>query len=149
MRTFLHFLPAFCPYHIGHFSVVGLGFEDYVSSPEHTMRNFCLDGTVKNYYFFYLQVKASHFDGLITTVVGYILLAAALVVCHVSSSCCTFSFFFGNDCHKILKSLTFIQKNSSLSQCSCRTVSFKYLHPLDIFCHITTTNSSVFYWGFY
>uniref|UniRef100_A0A3B3RU22 E3 ubiquitin-protein ligase MARCHF6 n=1 Tax=Paramormyrops kingsleyae TaxID=1676925 RepID=A0A3B3RU22_9TELE len=47
---------AFCPYHIGHFSVVGLGFEDYV--------------------------KASHFDGLITTIVGYVLLAVTLIVCH-------------------------------------------------------------------
>lgn len=23
---------AFCPYHVGHFSVVGLGLEDYVSA---------------------------------------------------------------------------------------------------------------------
>lgn len=35
---------------------------------------------------FYLQVKASHFDGLITTILGYILLAGALIVCHVSSA---------------------------------------------------------------
>ena len=26
---------AFCPYHIGHFSVVGLGFEEYVSAQQH------------------------------------------------------------------------------------------------------------------
>uniref|UniRef100_A0A8C6KSI6 E3 ubiquitin-protein ligase MARCHF6 n=1 Tax=Nothobranchius furzeri TaxID=105023 RepID=A0A8C6KSI6_NOTFU len=51
---------AFCPYHIGHFSVVGLGIEDFV--------------------------KASHFDGLVTTVLGYILLAGALVVCHTFAS---------------------------------------------------------------
>ncbi|TNN77286.1 E3 ubiquitin-protein ligase MARCH6 [Liparis tanakae] len=51
---------AFCPYHIGHFSVVGLGFEEYV--------------------------KASHFDGLVTTILGYILLAAALIVCHAFAS---------------------------------------------------------------
>ena len=28
---FSYYFPAFCPYHIGHFSVVGLGFEEYVS----------------------------------------------------------------------------------------------------------------------
>uniref|UniRef100_A0A667WZN7 E3 ubiquitin-protein ligase MARCHF6 n=1 Tax=Myripristis murdjan TaxID=586833 RepID=A0A667WZN7_9TELE len=52
--------PAFCPYHIGHFSVVGLGFEEYI--------------------------RASHFDGLITTILGYILLAGALIVCHAFAS---------------------------------------------------------------
>lgn len=30
----LYFPLAFCPYHIGHFSVVGLGFEDYVSAED-------------------------------------------------------------------------------------------------------------------
>uniref|UniRef100_A0A672SX32 RING-type E3 ubiquitin transferase n=1 Tax=Sinocyclocheilus grahami TaxID=75366 RepID=A0A672SX32_SINGR len=49
-------LMAFCPYHIGHFTVVGLGFEEYV--------------------------RASHFEGLITTIVGYVLLAITLIVCH-------------------------------------------------------------------
>jgi hypothetical protein len=28
---FLSSLLAFCPYHIGHFSLVGLGFEEHVS----------------------------------------------------------------------------------------------------------------------
>ncbi|KAM4557024.1 E3 ubiquitin-protein ligase MARCHF6 [Fundulus diaphanus] len=56
LNTLFILVFAFCPYHIGHFSVVGMGFEDYI--------------------------KASHFDGLITTILGYILLAAALVVCH-------------------------------------------------------------------
>uniref|UniRef100_A0A3B3XBN2 E3 ubiquitin-protein ligase MARCHF6 n=1 Tax=Poecilia mexicana TaxID=48701 RepID=A0A3B3XBN2_9TELE len=60
LNTLFILVFAFCPYHIGHFSVVGLGFEDYI--------------------------KASHFDGLITTVVGYILLAATLVVCHALAS---------------------------------------------------------------
>uniref|UniRef100_A0A7N8Y705 E3 ubiquitin-protein ligase MARCHF6 n=1 Tax=Mastacembelus armatus TaxID=205130 RepID=A0A7N8Y705_9TELE len=59
LNTLFILVFAFCPYHIGHFSVVGLGFEDYI--------------------------KASHFDGLITTILGYILLAGALIVCHVSS----------------------------------------------------------------
>uniref|UniRef100_A0A3P9MX19 E3 ubiquitin-protein ligase MARCHF6 n=1 Tax=Poecilia reticulata TaxID=8081 RepID=A0A3P9MX19_POERE len=60
LNTLFILVFAFCPYHIGHFSVVGLGFEDYI--------------------------KASHFDGLITTVVGYILLAATLIVCHALAS---------------------------------------------------------------
>uniref|UniRef100_A0A3P8X5A6 E3 ubiquitin-protein ligase MARCHF6 n=1 Tax=Cynoglossus semilaevis TaxID=244447 RepID=A0A3P8X5A6_CYNSE len=60
LNTLFILVFAFCPYHIGHFSVVGLGFEDYIT--------------------------ASHFDGLITTIVGYILLAAALMVCHVFAS---------------------------------------------------------------
>uniref|UniRef100_A0A8C5BM97 RING-type E3 ubiquitin transferase n=1 Tax=Gadus morhua TaxID=8049 RepID=A0A8C5BM97_GADMO len=58
LNTLFILVFAFCPYHIGHFSVVGLGFEDYV--------------------------QASHFEGLITTIVGYILLAMSLILCHVS-----------------------------------------------------------------
>ncbi|XP_022603787.1 E3 ubiquitin-protein ligase MARCH6-like [Seriola dumerili] len=60
LNTLFILVFAFCPYHIGHFSVVGLGFEDHV--------------------------KASHFDGLITTILGYILLAGALMVCHALAS---------------------------------------------------------------
>ena len=30
MSSFFPPHSAFCPYHIGHFSVVGLGFEEYV-----------------------------------------------------------------------------------------------------------------------
>uniref|UniRef100_A0A3Q3NDV2 E3 ubiquitin-protein ligase MARCHF6 n=1 Tax=Mastacembelus armatus TaxID=205130 RepID=A0A3Q3NDV2_9TELE len=56
LNTLFILVFAFCPYHIGHFSVVGLGFEEYV--------------------------QASHFEGLITTIVGYILLAMTLVLCH-------------------------------------------------------------------
>uniref|UniRef100_A0A8C9WMR6 RING-type E3 ubiquitin transferase n=1 Tax=Scleropages formosus TaxID=113540 RepID=A0A8C9WMR6_SCLFO len=63
LNTLFILVFAFCPYHIGHFSVVGLGFENYV--------------------------KASHFDGLITTIVGYVLLAVTLIVCHVSFICRT------------------------------------------------------------
>ncbi|KAF4117317.1 E3 ubiquitin-protein ligase MARCH6 isoform X1 [Onychostoma macrolepis] len=58
LNTLFILVFAFCPYHIGHFSVVGLGFEEYV--------------------------RASHFEGLITTIVGYVLLAITLIVCHVS-----------------------------------------------------------------
>uniref|UniRef100_A0A8C9TGM6 E3 ubiquitin-protein ligase MARCHF6 n=1 Tax=Scleropages formosus TaxID=113540 RepID=A0A8C9TGM6_SCLFO len=53
---YVYRLFSFCPYHIGHFSVVGLGFER--------------------------QVQASHFEGLITTIVGYVLLAVTLIMCH-------------------------------------------------------------------
>ncbi|KAJ8336978.1 hypothetical protein SKAU_G00381980 [Synaphobranchus kaupii] len=56
LNTLFILVFAFCPYHIGHFSVVGLGFEEYV--------------------------LASHFEGLITTIVGYILLALTLIFCH-------------------------------------------------------------------
>ncbi|XP_036374704.1 E3 ubiquitin-protein ligase MARCHF6-like isoform X1 [Megalops cyprinoides] len=56
LNTLFILVFAFCPYHIGHFSVVGLGLEEYV--------------------------QASHFEGLITTIVGYILLAVTLIVCH-------------------------------------------------------------------
>ncbi|KAM4595932.1 LOW QUALITY PROTEIN: E3 ubiquitin-protein ligase MARCHF6-like, partial [Polymixia lowei] len=60
LNTLFILVFAFCPYHIGHFSVVGLGFEEYI--------------------------RASHFDGLITTILGYILLAGALIVCHAFAS---------------------------------------------------------------
>ncbi|XP_064126452.1 E3 ubiquitin-protein ligase MARCHF6 isoform X2 [Loxodonta africana] len=56
LNTLFILVFAFCPYHIGHFSLVGLGFEEHV--------------------------QASHFEGLITTIVGYILLAITLIVCH-------------------------------------------------------------------
>uniref|UniRef100_A0A452VBH1 RING-type E3 ubiquitin transferase n=2 Tax=Ursus TaxID=9639 RepID=A0A452VBH1_URSMA len=35
-----------------------------------------------NSIYFYFQVQASHFEGLITTIVGYILLAITLIICH-------------------------------------------------------------------
>ncbi|XP_062925886.1 E3 ubiquitin-protein ligase MARCH6 isoform X5 [Mobula hypostoma] len=60
LNTLFILVFAFCPYHIGHFSVVGLGFEEYV--------------------------QASHFEGLITTIVGYVLLAMTLIICHFQRS---------------------------------------------------------------
>ncbi|XP_051872559.1 E3 ubiquitin-protein ligase MARCH6 isoform X1 [Pristis pectinata] len=62
LNTLFILVFAFCPYHIGHFSVVGLGFEEYVSTKD--------------------TVQASHFEGLITTIVGYVLLAMTLIICH-------------------------------------------------------------------
>ncbi|XP_055506883.1 E3 ubiquitin-protein ligase MARCH6 isoform X1 [Leucoraja erinacea] len=62
LNTLFILVFAFCPYHIGHFSVVGLGFEEYVSTND--------------------TVQASHFEGLLTTIVGYVLLAMTLIICH-------------------------------------------------------------------
>lgn len=42
------------------------------------------DGKLYFIFLFYFQVQASHFEGLITTIVGYILLAITLIICHVS-----------------------------------------------------------------
>ncbi|XP_062925885.1 E3 ubiquitin-protein ligase MARCH6 isoform X4 [Mobula hypostoma] len=66
LNTLFILVFAFCPYHIGHFSVVGLGFEEYVSTND--------------------TVQASHFEGLITTIVGYVLLAMTLIICHFQRS---------------------------------------------------------------
>lgn len=60
LNTLFILVFAFCPYHIGHFSVVGLGFKEYV--------------------------EASHFEGLVTTILGYILLAGALIIFHALAS---------------------------------------------------------------
>jgi len=40
LTSCLYFPLAFCPYHIGHFSVVGLGFEDYVSAQRCIKRTY-------------------------------------------------------------------------------------------------------------
>lgn len=106
----LFFFPcaAFCPYHIGHFSVVGLGFEDYVSflllRADTKVWYYCKKKKRKGAYMLtcvlWSQVRASHFEGLITTIVGYVLLAVTLIVCHVSFQTTstfyylTFFFFF-------------------------------------------------------
>lgn len=87
-----YFFPllAFCPYHIGHFSVVGLGFEEYVRNGSHQIAAM-LHNIGSELWLIarlqpctVLQVQASHFEGLITTIVGYILLAMTLILCHVS-----------------------------------------------------------------
>lgn len=38
---------AFCPYHIGHFSVVGLGFEDYVSADLSSQSDTAVNGRLR------------------------------------------------------------------------------------------------------
>uniref|UniRef100_A0A8C4QNA5 RING-type E3 ubiquitin transferase n=1 Tax=Eptatretus burgeri TaxID=7764 RepID=A0A8C4QNA5_EPTBU len=60
LNTLFILVFAFCPYHVGHYSVVAMGLKEHV--------------------------EASHFEGLITTIVGYILLAVVLVLCHALAS---------------------------------------------------------------
>ncbi|XP_078720049.1 E3 ubiquitin-protein ligase MARCHF6-like [Lampetra fluviatilis] len=60
LNTLFILVFAFCPYHVGHFSVVAMGVKEHVA--------------------------ASHFEGLITTIVGYVLLALALVLFHALAS---------------------------------------------------------------
>uniref|UniRef100_A0A8C9WTI4 E3 ubiquitin-protein ligase MARCHF6 n=1 Tax=Scleropages formosus TaxID=113540 RepID=A0A8C9WTI4_SCLFO len=92
LNTLFILVFAFCPYHIGHFSVVGLGFER--------------------------QVQASHFEGLITTIVGYVLLAVTLIMCHVSCSIVPQSpgnvFFFLNGNMQGLAALVRFQRSRRL-----------------------------------
>lgn len=47
---------AFCPYHIGHFAITGLGLEEHAA--------------------------ASHFEGLVTTLCGYCVIGVCLVIFH-------------------------------------------------------------------
>ncbi len=47
---------AFCPYHIGHFTIVGFKMKDWVS--------------------------ACHFEGLLTTLCGYVVIGLFLVLLH-------------------------------------------------------------------
>lgn len=51
---------AFCPYHIGHFAVVGFGLQQ--------------------------QAAASRFEGLVTTLSGYVVIGLGLVVLHALAS---------------------------------------------------------------
>ncbi|EDO29234.1 predicted protein [Nematostella vectensis] len=55
---------AFCPFHIGQFAVILFSVEE--------------------------AVQSSRFEGVITTVLGYIILAASLVICHAVSSFLSF-----------------------------------------------------------
>ncbi|XP_052816419.1 E3 ubiquitin-protein ligase MARCHF6-like isoform X3 [Mya arenaria] len=55
LNTLFILVFAFCPYHIGHFTMIGLKMED-------------------------MQVEASHFEGLMTTLIGYVVIAFSLVV---------------------------------------------------------------------
>ncbi|KAK3592530.1 hypothetical protein CHS0354_039877 [Potamilus streckersoni] len=54
LNTLFILVFAFCPYHIGHFTMVGLKMDDWM--------------------------VASHFEGLITTVIGYVVIAFSLII---------------------------------------------------------------------
>ncbi|KAK2148324.1 hypothetical protein LSH36_502g01051 [Paralvinella palmiformis] len=56
LNTLFILVFAFCPYHIGHFTIASLQAEDYVTS--------------------------SQFEGLVTTLLGYLVIAFSLVVIH-------------------------------------------------------------------
>ncbi len=54
----LPFIPAFCPYHIGHFTVVGCRLKPLVSG--------------------------AHFEGMLVTLCGYCVIALSLVAVHAA-----------------------------------------------------------------
>lgn len=51
-----HFFPAFCPYHIGHFAILGFKLKSYISG--------------------------AHFEGMLTTLCGYCVIGLSLVAAH-------------------------------------------------------------------
>nr|XP_050849265.1 E3 ubiquitin-protein ligase MARCHF6 isoform X6 [Vespula vulgaris] len=56
LNTLFIMVFAFCPYHIGHFAIAGLGLQEHAA--------------------------ASHFEGLVTTLCGYCVIGVCLVVFH-------------------------------------------------------------------
>ena len=60
MNTLFVLVFAFAPYHLGHFVVAGLKLGSYTA--------------------------ASHFEGLVTTLVGYCVIGLVLVVLHAAAS---------------------------------------------------------------
>lgn len=57
LNTLFILVFAFCPYHIGHFSLVGLHLDDFAQS--------------------------THFEGLMTTMIGYVVIALSLVLLYM------------------------------------------------------------------
>ncbi|XP_062925887.1 E3 ubiquitin-protein ligase MARCH6 isoform X6 [Mobula hypostoma] len=83
LNTLFILVFAFCPYHIGHFSVVGLGFEEYMLEIQATHIKVAGERSRPGMKVgLHSPVQASHFEGLITTIVGYVLLAMTLIICH-------------------------------------------------------------------
>jgi len=60
LNTLFILVFAFCPYHIGHFTIVGFKMKDWVS--------------------------ACHFEGLLTTLCGYVIIGLCLVLLHAITS---------------------------------------------------------------
>ncbi|KAK2579697.1 hypothetical protein KPH14_011044 [Odynerus spinipes] len=56
LNTLFIMVFAFCPYHIGHFAIAGLGLQEHAA--------------------------ASHFEGLVTTLCGYCVIGVCLVIFH-------------------------------------------------------------------
>ncbi|XP_062925881.1 E3 ubiquitin-protein ligase MARCH6 isoform X1 [Mobula hypostoma] len=87
LNTLFILVFAFCPYHIGHFSVVGLGFEEYMLEIQATHIKVAGERSRPGMKVgLHSPVQASHFEGLITTIVGYVLLAMTLIICHFQRS---------------------------------------------------------------
>ncbi|XP_060080284.1 E3 ubiquitin-protein ligase MARCHF6-like [Ylistrum balloti] len=57
LNTLFILVFAFCPYHIGHFTLVGLHLDDFALS--------------------------THFEGLMTTMIGYVVIAVSLVILYM------------------------------------------------------------------
>ncbi|KAK3085869.1 hypothetical protein FSP39_009847 [Pinctada imbricata] len=57
LNTLFILVFAFCPYHIGHFTMVGLRMED--------------------------SIAATHFEGLLTTMIGYVVISLSLIVLYM------------------------------------------------------------------
>lgn len=64
LNTLFILVFAFCPYHLGHYMIYGLKLQE--------------------------SVEKSHFEGLITTLVGYVLLAKILIFLYVSMALSSF-----------------------------------------------------------
>ena len=64
-QKFFSLLKAFCPYHLGHYMIYGLKLQEYV--------------------------EKTHFEGLITTLVGYIVFACILVSLYVTMAISSFN----------------------------------------------------------
>uniref|UniRef100_T1J4X4 E3 ubiquitin-protein ligase MARCHF6 n=1 Tax=Strigamia maritima TaxID=126957 RepID=T1J4X4_STRMM len=61
LNTLFIFVFAFCPYHIGHFTIIGFDIKDFVKTE---------------------NVAATQFEGLLTTLCGYIVIGTCLVILH-------------------------------------------------------------------
>jgi E3 ubiquitin-protein ligase MARCH6 len=64
LNTLFILVFAFCPYHLGHYLIFGLQIQEYVDK--------------------------SHFEGLITTLLGYVLLAIILVLLYAAMALSSF-----------------------------------------------------------
>ncbi|XP_060599884.1 E3 ubiquitin-protein ligase MARCHF6-like [Ruditapes philippinarum] len=71
LNTLFILVFAFCPYHIGHFTMIGMKMEDVV--------------------------EASHFEGLLTTLIGYVVIAFSLIFLYAICSLIRLKRFVVND----------------------------------------------------